>query len=535
MTKLLLTLCFTFSAFAFNLSPDKKYIIKLKPGERTSIFSTNLLSTYNMRKVGEIKSLGLINVSGTSTDLGLKFYADHQNQIEYIEEDYPVRAFDAPNDPSYSSQKQLNKLAREAAWKISKGSKDVIVAVTDTGFNFDHPDLKNQVWTNPNEIPDNGIDDDENGYIDDVNGWNHADDNNNPMDKQSHGSHVAGIIGAEGNNEEGIVGMAWNVTIMPSQFLDEKGGGSTFKAIKSIVYASENGARIINASWGGGSKSKSLEEAIAAAQANGSIIIAAAGNEKRNNDLFSSYPANYPVSNIVSVAATNISSDLPSFSNYGLSTVHVGAPGHQVLSTVLGSDYKRFSGTSMAAPVVSGVAALMLSVNPDLTALQLRNGLMEAVDSKATLKGKVATGGEINPEKALTMLDDGFQVWPSNINVSAQIGFHFTTYGAGSDDSITWSVSDSAAASISADGELTLAANEPLNLTVTATNEATGESVTSTVVVNKTKEPSTGCTSEDLMASDGHRGSSALPPLMTYGLIFALYLLSSRIRRRRNS
>ena len=265
-TTAIITFLLSFSVFAFNASPKKNYIVKLKEGERTNIFTNKVLSTYKMKKLGEIKSLRLVNVSGTSAQLGLSFFSDYQDQIEYIEEDFRIQAYSTPNDPSFPTQVQLNRIAREAAWEVTTGSKEVIVAVTDTGFNFDHPDLKNQVWTNPNEIPDNGIDDDENGYIDDVNGWNHAGDNNFPMDKQSHGSHVSGIIGAEGDNEVGMAGMNWKVTIMPSQFLDASGGGSTFDSIQSVVYAAENGARIINASWGGGRQSQALEDGIKAAQ-----------------------------------------------------------------------------------------------------------------------------------------------------------------------------------------------------------------------------------------------------------------------------
>lgn len=254
---------------------------------------------------------------------------------------------------------------------ISQGDEEVIVAVVDTGVEYTHPDLKNNIWVNQREKSGSpGVDDDGNGYVDDVYGWDFANNRPNGLDDNRHGTHVAGIIAAEKNNI-GIIGIAPKVKIMPVKFLDSRGYGSTEAAIKSIDYAVANGAQIISNSWGGGGRSELLDQAIQRAHAKGIIVVAAAGNESTNNDSSPSYPAGY--SGVISVASTDQSDSLSSFSNYGKNTVLIAAPGSNILSTVTNSGWGTLSGTSMATPQVSGALALALSVNRGVNSSTLKS------------------------------------------------------------------------------------------------------------------------------------------------------------------
>ncbi|MFD3157744.1 S8 family serine peptidase [Haloimpatiens sp. FM7330] len=289
------------------------------------------------------------------------------------------------------------------AWNITKGSSNVVVAVIDTGIDINHPELKDRIWTNPNEIANNGIDDDGNGYIDDINGWNFYD-NNNIVHESSlqifHGTHVAGTIAAAQNNT-GIVGVAPNIKIMPLKILgtDE---GTTADAIKAIEYAKSKGVKIINASWAGTEYDSALKDAI---EKSGTLFVAAAGNENNNNDLIASYPASFNLNNILTVAAINNTGNLASFSNYGSTTVDVAAPGKNILSTIPlnGSynwSYGYTSGTSMAAPYVSGVAALLLS-NGITNPVDIKSRIMLTVKPLDDLAGKIFTGGIVDAYGAL--------------------------------------------------------------------------------------------------------------------------------------
>ncbi len=282
------------------------------------------------------------------------------------------------------------------AWAITTGSEEVIIAVLDTGVDYNHPDLSGNIWTNPGESPD-GLDTDGNGLIDDLHGWDFVDNNNDPMDEDGHGTHVAGIIAALGNNQIGVTGVMWNVKIMPLRIMGT-GGGTTADAIEAINYAGANGAHIINNSWGGAGYSQALKDAIAASPA---IVICAAGNDKKNNDTNPMYPANYNTPNIISVAATDRKDMLASFSNYGADTVHLAAPGVQIYSTSLNGSYANKSGTSMATPYVAGVAGLIKTIRPEFTALQIKETILDNVDQKASLEGKLLTGGRLNAQASL--------------------------------------------------------------------------------------------------------------------------------------
>jgi len=290
----------------------------------------------------------------------------------------------------------------EQAWDIETGSDKMLVAVIDTGVDFNHPDLVANLWTNEAELsgkPD--VDDDNNGVVDDIHGYNAITGKGNAQDDHGHGSHCAGTIGAKGNDGKGVVGVAWNVKIMAVKFLSASGSGTLEDAIKAIDYATKMGAKVMSNSWGGGGFSQTLMDSIKRANEAGAIFIAAAGNDGKNNDSSPSYPANYELPNVISVAAIDNQGAKASFSNYGKHTVHIGAPGVNIYSTTVGA-YESWSGTSMATPHVSGVAALVWSHEPLLTALQLKERLLLTSQPIAALKSKVKTGGLVNAFYALT-------------------------------------------------------------------------------------------------------------------------------------
>lgn len=313
-----------------------------------------------------------------------------RSEVVYIEPNFEWKAIEAesglllsPNDSLFSQQDGLIRTAAERAWNTVTGSRSVIVATTDSGISASHPDLINQLWINSSETPGNGIDDDGNGYVDDLNGWDFVTQDNDPSDLNRHGTHVSGIIGAQGNNGLGISGMNWNVSLLTARFLDAQGSGTTDAGADAIIYAATNGARLINASWGGGPASNVLRDAITFAYQRGALFIAAAGNDSRNNDSTPSYPASYDLPGVISVASSAANGSLSSFSNFGRTSVHLAAPGTDILSTLLGGQYGRLSGTSMAAPMISGAGALILSQAPGLTALELRNAILNAVDARS--------------------------------------------------------------------------------------------------------------------------------------------------------
>jgi len=274
------------------------------------------------------------------------------------------------------------------AWAITEGVREVVVAVVDTGVDYNHPDLQENIWINEIEKNGNpGVDDDGNGYIDDVYGYDFANNRPNGLDDNRHGSHVAGIIAAA-RNGIGTIGVAPRVRIMPVKFLSSSGSGSTDAAIKAIRYATENGANIISNSWGGGGRSEFLDEAIQDAQKMGIFVVAAAGNASSNNDTGTTYPAGY--NGVISVGSSDQDDRLSSFSNYGKSSVMLAAPGSSIYSTLLGGGYGILSGTSMATPQVSGAIALGLSMGGAYTVEAIKSKLCNS--SKAILLSQVRCG-----------------------------------------------------------------------------------------------------------------------------------------------
>ena len=322
---------------------------------------------------------------------------------------------DLPNDPMFNDQWALSNngqtggkakadISALLAWQKNKGSEKIVVAVLDTGVDYAHSDLSSNIWFRPDNVPQ--YKDENLGTFNDLRGFNGTDNQTDPMDDNGHGTHCAGIIGAEGDNNEGIAGINWKVQIMPLKFLGKGGSGTTKDAIEAINYAIDrkrNGVnlRIISASWGSTQYSKALEDTIRAAGEEGILFVAAAGNDGTSNDSRPHYPSNYDLPNVISVAATDSNDALTSFSNFGAKTVHIAAPGREILSTWLNDQYREASGTSMATPYVSGVAALVLASEPNLSVEKLRERLLKSVDKCDALKDKVESGGRLNAAKAL--------------------------------------------------------------------------------------------------------------------------------------
>lgn len=281
---------------------------------------------------------------------------------------------------------------------VGATSAKPIIAVIDTGVDVNHSVFvqSGAIWRNPGEIASNGIDDDGNGYVDDVNGWNFAYGNNNPADDDGHGTHVAGtILGMTVDIFASPVAAA-KIQIMPLKFLDAAGFGSTSAAVQAIYYAVNNGAKVLNNSWGGSGYSQALKDAIAYSYTKKALFVAAAGNSGGNNDVSPMYPATYDVPNVFSTAASTPSDGFAYYSNYGEGSVHMASPGSSVFSTWPGGTFKYSDGTSMATPVISGIAALMLHESSTLSGYQLKSFILASGDIKSVLNGKVNTKARIN-------------------------------------------------------------------------------------------------------------------------------------------
>lgn len=337
--------------------------------------------------------------------------------VAYAEPNYLLGIQRTPNDPDYSLLWGLHNTGQtggtagadiraEQTWDVTTGSGDVVVAVIDSGVDASHPDLAENLWTNPGEIPNNGVDDDQNGYVDDVHGWDFVNDDNDPFDDHSHGTHVAGTIGAIGNNGIGVTGVAWRVSILPLKFLASSGSGTTADAVLAVEYATAAGVDITNNSWGGGGFSQALLDAIVAGGEADVLFVAAAGNYGDDADTYPMYPAAYGADCIVSVAATGATDRLASFSNYGATSVDLAAPGVDTWSTIPGGAYGYKSGTSMATPHVSGVAALLRSLNPSMGVAFLKERILGTVAPVPELAGLVASGGRLDALRAVEGPDE---------------------------------------------------------------------------------------------------------------------------------
>lgn len=345
-------------------------------------------------------------------------------EVEYAEPNYEINLEEEasgplvpilPRDPQFNDQwalansgqrggKKGADISATLAWATTTGNEDLVVAVLDTGIDYSHEDLIKNMWTRPASMAP--YQDSELGVVDDLTGFNAIDNASDPMDDNGHGTHCAGIIGAEGENDLGIAGVNWKVKLMPLKFMNAGGSGTTKDAIEAINYVINRkkagvNVRIISASWGSTQKSRALETVIRKAYENDILFVAAAGNSSTNNDRRPHFPSNYNVPNVISVAALDRNDQLAAFSNFGAKTVAIAAPGVDILSTWLGNAYEEKSGTSMATPVVAGVAALIVSENPRISVDDLKKRILASSDPIVALKGKTATGGRINAAKAL--------------------------------------------------------------------------------------------------------------------------------------
>ncbi|MEW6057322.1 MAG: S8 family peptidase [Bdellovibrionota bacterium] len=343
--------------------------------------------------------------------------------VEYVEPNYIYQKASVerthhplgmlPNDPLFKKNWGLFNLGQVAKWNIAgikgididvtkawmtgQGSKQIRVAVIDTGVDYNHEDLRPNIMRNPREIPNNGEDDDANGFIDDVVGWDFYENDNDPMDEDGHGTHCAGTIGAVGDNGIGTAGVAWKVSLLPLRFLGPD-GGSLIDGIDAINYAISKNVHIMSNSWGSRWYSMLLHEAIKEAEKRGILFVAAAGNSAVNADLMPHYPSNYEADNVISVASTGNNDQLSAFSNWGRKTVHLAAPGTSIFSTGAGEDgpYQTMSGTSMATPHVAGAAALLWSFNTRQSYKEIKAKLLRGVDPVSVLAERTISGGRLN-------------------------------------------------------------------------------------------------------------------------------------------
>ena len=392
-----------------------------------------------------INGLRLARVARGDTEITLALL-NSRSDVLYAEPNYRRYAQVVPNDPRYPEQWNLKNpggvglglagadINAEQAWEVTKGSRNIVVAVIDQGIDVSHQDLQANIWINPAEIAGNGIDDDANGFIDDINGYDFFHNDGSVFDGppgftsiDSHGTHVGGIVGAVGNNGIGVAGVNWEVSLMSLKFLGPD-GGSTADVIRALSYAkmmrdlwiSSNGTkganiRITNNSYGGGDFSQSELDAIQATASSGMLFVASAGNDRTSNDVLPSYPATYDAANIISVAATNSFDQLSTISNFGPMKVHIGAPGSNVLSTFPGNNYTVLSGTSMASPHVAGVAALLLAQHPNLSVQRLRAAILFGGKEVAALSGLVETGNRLDAAGALQNANETDAVPPGAI------------------------------------------------------------------------------------------------------------------------
>jgi subtilisin family serine protease len=344
-------------------------------------------------------------------------------QVKYIEPNYQYKIFDYTKteafDPKFEQQWALQNLGHNEpvrvdrmspldgkigcdigatqVWQQTLGSKDIVVAVIDTGISYNHPDLKDNIWINQAEKDGRpGVDDDGNGFIDDIYGYDFANSDSDPLDDNGHGTHCAGIIGAA-HNGQGVMGVLPNVSLVAIKSTNKKGYLSTETAIKAMEYALKTPATVFSCSWGGSDHSLILKDLIKRAGERGVIVVAAAGNSRgRNNDTSPTYPASYKLDNVIAVGAHNAQGYYSNFSTRGPNSIHLAAPGTNIISTWLKGKYKVASGTSMAAPMVSAAVALLQYLEPSLSPKEIRQRLMDTGVKESALRSKVISGARLN-------------------------------------------------------------------------------------------------------------------------------------------
>ena len=402
-------------------------LIKFKPGQSETAKNNALarisgrvsekILTKAMEKHGDKEGLLVVHTPLAAIEALSK--VKDGAEVEFAEPNYIYTHTAASTDPYFTNGSLWGLDAKNAfgsqastAWAAGHtGSASVLVGIIDEGVQFDHPDLAGQIWTNPYDLAD-GIDNDGNGYVDDIHGWDFDGNNNTVYDgttrgsSDDHGTHVAGTIGAKANNNAGVVGMNWNVTIISTKFLGKR-GGTTANAVKAVDYLNDlktrHGLNIVasNNSWGGGGFSQALSDAVSRANDRNILFIAAAGNGGTDgvgddNDAVASFPSNLPQPNVIAVAAITSTGGKSSFSNYGATTVDIGAPGSGIWSSTAYNIYESYNGTSMATPHVTGAAALYAASHPGSSAAAIKSAILSSATPTPSLAGKCTTGGRLN-------------------------------------------------------------------------------------------------------------------------------------------
>jgi subtilisin family serine protease len=375
------------------------------------------------KESGERAAVELVRFKGIDRAEATRRFTSNPN-VAFAEPNWVYTHDAVPDDPYYldgslwgmsgdaSTPANLYGSQADKAWGAGyTGSNSVYVGIIDEGYQHTHPDLAANAGTIPGETPGDGIDNDGNGYVDDVNGWDFDGGDSSVYDglTDDHGTHVAGTIGASGNNSQGVAGVTWNVKLLSAKFLGVQ-GGTTANAVKAVDYFTNLKTRVVNRvnvvatnnSWGGGGYSQALYDAIARANAQNILFIAAAGNDGKNTDVTASYPAGYNLPNVISVAAIAQDGTKASWSNYGATSVDLGAPGVGIYSTLPDNTYGSYSGTSMAAPHVTGAVALYAATHPGAAVGSVRNALLGTVVATPALNGKTVTGGRLNVNTFVT-------------------------------------------------------------------------------------------------------------------------------------
>lgn len=416
---------------------NKQYVIR----EIEKVFKNQNTRRVVKSKLGETRSFDFSKVYVIRFDPKQSIEDVENNfknstDLEYVEPNYTFKISAIPSDPEFVTQWGLHNTGQSSgkvgadisapeAWDIETGDRSILVGIIDTGIDYAHPDLINAIWNNTgetgldisgNDKRYNQIDDDTNGYVDDWRGWDFFNDDNDPLDDHGHGTHVAGIIGATGNNNISISGVAWDSSLVGLKFLSQYGYGDATDAAEAIVYATNIGAKITNNSWGGAYYSGVLFDAIQYSRYNDDLVVAAAGNGSRNTDIYGNYPSSYDIDNILSVAITDHNDNFFPVSNYGLNSVDLAAPGKKIYSLRNGGGGISQTGTSMSTPFVTGAALLLWSQNNDLTYLNIRNRILLSVDPLPTLHGRMATGGRLNIKNLLTTQYNGLNATPGQLD-----------------------------------------------------------------------------------------------------------------------
>ena len=416
-----------------------EFVVKLKPGFRSMQLAH--LGAISTEMLSQDLNLFLLRFPQTLSSLSILNNLKKHPMFEYAEPNYIYTIGDVVidrsemiSDPDFPKLWGLHNTGQKVkisdeeeiqatadadidaleAWAIETGSKDIKVAIIDTGIDYTHEDLAENMLKNDGEMGEytdsegnvknketDLVDNDGNGLVDDVYGWNFVANTNDPKDDHSHGTHVAGTIGGVGNNNIGVVGVNWKVSLLPVKFLSSGGSGSLDDAVKAIDYARQRKVHIMSNSWGGGGFSQAMADAIEAASKEGILFIAAAGNSSVDNDKSPHYPSSYENENVIAVAATDSDDLRSSFSSYGKTSVDIAAPGSNIYSTVLENKYGFMSGTSMATPHVSGAAALIWAHEPNLTMAEVKERLFKTSEEILMLKRRLGYG-RINVYNALT-------------------------------------------------------------------------------------------------------------------------------------